>query len=347
MSYSINNILNYTLEDLDKFLSQFPTDPSIYLTLGEKRYMTVYYLHQHNLVDPNDMIYIQNPSFQQEILKDDFNFENFKKIEMSEFHNFLKFLGDNGTMCSKMTRTKQVSVRDLLEFFTNGHLSDVCYGHSCFNVGPFITALFSEEYKIPNKSLTHVRDDDFYYRGNTLETYREFLTNFRDMKLFWFHLTSHECNLIRISKDEIYFIDYYMETERPKLFRIVKFTTMTECLTIIKKVMFDKDEETYKNLFDFKNDTYKNTYEYGVSFEVYDILRLPTMNKLINMWNHSLPLYLRDIKDIKEKLPNYNLIDVELSDYKGYENFERLFYENLNILQGFYQSYTNTDYKII
>jgi len=84
MSYSIVDILNYTLEDLDKFLSQFPTDPSIYLTLGEKRYMTVYYLHQHNLVDPNDMIYIQNPSFQQEILKDDFNFENFKKTPSLE-----------------------------------------------------------------------------------------------------------------------------------------------------------------------------------------------------------------------------------------------------------------------
>ena len=79
MFYSIVDILNYTLEDLDKFLSQFPTDPSLYLTLGEKRYMTAYYLHEHNLVDPNDMIYIQNPSFQQEILKDDFNFENFKK----------------------------------------------------------------------------------------------------------------------------------------------------------------------------------------------------------------------------------------------------------------------------
>ena len=79
-------------------------------------------------------------------------------------------------MCSKMTLKQEFSVRDLLDFFINGHLSDVCYGHSCFNVGPFITALFSEEYKIPTKSLTHVKDADFNYRGNQLKTYREFLT---------------------------------------------------------------------------------------------------------------------------------------------------------------------------
>ena len=120
------------------------------------------------------------------------------------------------------------------------------------------------------------------------------------MTCTWFHIDcgigGHECILITISKDEIYFIDYYIETERKKLFRIIKFKTLDKAYTLIKEALYQNNNEAFDRLFDFQPNADKNKDEITTNCHILKINELPTFNKLWKIWIDSYPI-LKELHD--------------------------------------------------
>ena len=67
MSISLKNIFGYSEDELNNYI-KLSKDNTIYPTVGEKRYMVVYYLNKEGRLSLEDIELIENPSFQNIII---------------------------------------------------------------------------------------------------------------------------------------------------------------------------------------------------------------------------------------------------------------------------------------
>ena len=78
--YSIENIFQYSEDDLDNFLNNQGIDSKSFSNIREKRYVTIYQLAQKNLMIQD--AYLSDPHIQDNILKSN-NWEEFKRLSNS------------------------------------------------------------------------------------------------------------------------------------------------------------------------------------------------------------------------------------------------------------------------
>ncbi len=218
-----------------------------------------------------------------------------------KFHALIKLLSKHGLECAKLTKTTTHCVQNTHDLFHGNHLKN----YSCIDAGPFISFLFIDELDVREDIFDQLPKYETYYglKENT----------FQDMTMTWFHidnaLGAHECNLIFISSDEIYFIDYYMETNRDQLFRVIKFDNEHQARSLIKNALYDKNEEAFDILFDFQESSDSNRYKVKTDCHIFNITKLPTLNNLMKLWILSEPILDKDFLETIEnaKIMTFNL----------------------------------------
>jgi len=257
-------------------------------------------------------------------------------MDLTNFHILLKFLSYNGIRASKLNYAINTSSNEVCELiYTDKDSLDKFLSHSCFHMSRFIRRLFS---------ISNIKQN---YKG--FNTFKE---NFKDGKIFTFSTFSHNFNIIKISRFEIYLIDYYSETQRPNLFRIIKFKSQSQALEIIKEALFTHNLDAYKNLFDFKNNSCdyfnRDEWENYTNFEIDDFDYTADIYKLIEMWKDSEKDFLKEIEIYKTTGKSDLHTIVEYENYTGnFEDFRLLFYEQINLMITYYNSYIDENYFII
>lgn len=215
-------------------------------------------------------------------------------MENNEFKALIKLLSNHGIECSKLVKTTEFCVYDTNELLSQRNITD----YSCIDAAPFITMLFAKSFKLDAISSLNQLDK--------LESYDVLMNeSFTDMTLTWFHINNdlgaHECNLVYISSQEIYFIDYYQETKRDKLFRVVKFSNKDETKYILKEALFADNHYAFSMLFDFQPSAEKDRYNVTTTCNIFKIDRLPIFTDLWKLWVESLPILDKDLINEKEK----------------------------------------------
>ncbi len=215
-----------------------------------------------------------------------------------EFNALLKLLVTNGIECSKLVNTFEGCVEDV-----SGFLSKKDVGHSCIPTAAFITALFVQDLNAQTAILEQqIEDTEIYPLHEKLMD-----ESFENMKLTLFHIGNelgiHECNLIVISQEEIYLIDYYKETKRDSPFRIIKFKSMKLCKKLIKEALFENNKKMYDLLFEVQPSDENEGIDENVTTtcNIFDIQSLPNFKRLETLWDESLAILEGEFKTLKKK----------------------------------------------
>jgi hypothetical protein len=268
--------------------------------------------------------------------------------EKINFNTLMKLLSKHGLECSKLVKTSDECVMSTHGLF-HGDVSN----YSCIDAAPFVTLLFTEELDV--KSSIHFEQLKKYKLYDDLRN-----KSFQNMHITWFHidndLGAHECNLIYISSKEIYFIDYYMETERDQLFRVIKFKDRDEAISLIQKALYEQDEQTFDDLFDFQPTADKNRYNVSTGSHIFKIKELPKFSRLQSIWKESEPILEKDLEGQKkvakridfkrdfwdkfeEEVENYDF-KVQYSLYtQKLEKIYEEYYNQLKNLEKYYKVY--------
>jgi hypothetical protein len=255
-----------------------------------------------------------------------------------KFHVLLNFLSINGTIASKLTRTIDTSIRDCLDLLFKGDK----ISHTCFAAGPFVLLLFGGITKNiaanPGRDLMNPRNfsiiEEITVDNRILDkmgkAWESFLGSFQPMTVTEFSLPDHETVLAYINEYEIYLIDFFMESNRDQWFRVKKFKDVHDALDQIYNVMFAQSRRSYMKLFGFQKGAtcYQESYKGYLTFQMCEIIELPTLDKLILLWNRSLDLFLYDIDLLfstnpmkKTELTYSQVIDVNIrEDYQILDN---------------------------
>lgn len=245
-------------------------------------------------------------------------------MDRVKFDALIRLLALHGADCVHMTKTTEECVLDTHEFITKGSQRS----GSCINTAPFVVLLFSDLEVNPNGMLDQLWEYPSY------DDFQE--ESFEDMTNTWFsidnELGSHECNLIYISSEEIYFIDLYMETERDKMFRVIKFTSYARAVTLINEALFLGNEKAFDELFDFQPSAEKDRYNVSTSCRIFKIKSLPDFERLWEIFNQSAPILENDLK---EQIERAKKIDFNL-EYWG----EFLRTSNYDFMEAYQKSVT-------
>jgi hypothetical protein len=237
--------------------------------------------------------------------------EEEEESDRSDFNALLKLLVNHGVECAKLVSgTSTECVIGAHQLLTEHDILN----YSCIDTSAFITALFVQELNAESDIL-------FDQVKGKYENYEELMDeSFENMKCTWFSLINdiggHECNLIVISPDEIYFIDYYMETKRDKLFRIIKFNDIATAKDLIDRALFKQDEVAFTKLFDFQSTAEKDRYGVETTCNIFDITELPSFSRLQTLWEQSLPILLDDFNEMKANLEKRKNLDKFWSKFK-------------------------------
>lgn len=209
-----------------------------------------------------------------------------------QFQALIKLLANHGIEAAKLTKTTNECIFYTHDYLKNKEMRE----YSCIDTAPFITMLFV--------GLNPDTQEEVVNKIPYIETFPD--EAFEPMTVTWFSLDNelgaHECNLIYISDDEIYFIDYYMETNRDKLFRVVKFNDKKSSMELIKFALYEQDEQAFDELFDFQNTAEKNRYNVNASCRIWKIDKLPTIKNLLYLLYSSLPILSEDLKRIRNNI---------------------------------------------
>jgi len=197
------------------------------------------------------------------------------------FQILLKFLQNYGVESGHLVNTTDECVlgtHDSMIYKDN-------INYSCINMSRFIAALFTNKFNVD--SLDDFDNIDAKFYDKLMKK------SFTDMNFTWFHIDNeigvHECSLIYISEDEIYFIDYYMETQRKNFFRIIKFKNKKQAKYLIQEALFNQNEEAFDILFDFQ-ESVQSHYNVTTNCNIFKMTKLPTFKKLQKLWEISLPI---------------------------------------------------------
>ncbi len=264
-----------------------------------------------------------------------------------DFNILLKFLSNYGIESAKLVKTTSDCVLNVHELFKKRNIST----YSCIDASPFITALFIQDF--------HVRTDIQFEQLEEHKKYDKLMKkSFTDMHLTWFHITdilgAHECNLIYISSDEIYFIDYYMETGRQKLFRIIKFNSESEAKKMIQQALFNGNDKMYDLLFDFQYQVQEEgePREVSTKCHIFKIDQLPTFTRLQELWEQSRTILIKDFENeilgFQEGKKPSNKFWNQFGNEMEYD-FEAEYDQKVNELTLFYEQVEtiNTYYTVI
>ncbi len=220
--------------------------------------------------------------------------------DKKEFCALLLYLKKYGTFASKLTFTDiehpMNDIYSLLYFY------DVL-NYSCTLAGPFLTALFTEEYKfsetVDSTDILNRFPSYKSFKGSTFEDLLKFMV---PMTFIRFFPLDHDCSLIYISDDEIYLADFYMEPERKNVFNVKKFKSADEAKSCLHDAFYsiEKGPQAYKNLFGFTNDSYLDSFytvsgipeQQSVVFYPFKIKKLPTFEKLKSLWAISRQFFI-------------------------------------------------------
>ncbi len=209
-------------------------------------------------------------------------------------NNLLSLLGNKGLECSILVRTDEEAL-----YYTN--IFNLKKSYSCFFASQFITYLF----------LNIELEDNLLNDLSNNNKFNEFDKCFSNMKMSWFHIGhengSHECNLIYISSNEIYLIDYYSETNRKKTFRVIKFKTEELSKNILNEALFNNNSDMYNILFGFKNK--EKIINISASFHIFDINKIPDFSDLNNLFEKSLILFENDFDNNKKRCKKIIFLD--------------------------------------
>lgn len=258
------------------------------------------------------------------------------QTSLCHFRALLKLFNNKGIVISKMVYNNISHEATMLSLLRLLYLNDM--SHSCFDTATFLTALFVDDYHLSYK-LDSV---DLINQFPKHKTPEEFDQLFKPMTFTRINDITHDFSIIYISDNEIYLIDYYYETGRENFFRVKKYNYM-EIHTLILAALFSVEEgpQAYKTLFDFKNDSYIDLYMdmdtgerhsmKGVRFWSFKIKTLPTIEKLIRLWDISSDMYIKQYNEELQSV-DYNTFKIlwstRLSDEEKAYVPEELWYDN-------------------
>lgn len=235
-----------------------------------------------------------------------------------EFDILMKMLADHGLEIFKMIRYENSASLDAYCTIDSDRESG-----TCFLAAPFIIYLFNGN-QISDININELEE------GSFIEAEKLDNNSFKPMKITWFKITDHEFDLIYINMDEIYLIDYYQETGRNKLFRIIKFKNVKLTKELLTKALFDNNYQAYKQLFDIQDDNdfvsgdHEN-FDVQVLYKIYNIPQLPTYSNLRSLFLESLPLFEQDKEEAIEILKKRKDRTLKkLLNFKSEEYMERV-----------------------